>query len=256
MNAAVPRPLRRVAVFGASGLLGSRVVAALRADGAEVIAFARATAHIAPHPGVFARVFDSRDAETARSVDATYDAAILALPASAVAAALAALRGRTPTLVVLADHRIPAPEIPDAAVLRYGDIFGDGVLGRFRPVLEGLAPWAASGREGDSASPLFAPTDPRDIARAAVRAARDAVRGGFLVTGGLVDSPSGIEARFAAALRARGLPVRQDAPRMTPETAVCSAAPEDARGDLGFRPRFDFEASLAELLDRGDTGLR
>lgn len=269
MSAALPRPLVRVAVFGASGILGSRVAAALRADGAAVTAFARDATHVAPQDGVLARTFDARDGVAPWADDDRFDAVIAAVPASVVAPVLAAVRGRAPTVVVLADYRLPPPELPLAAVLRYGDLFGDGVLGRFRPLLARLDPASAAGKdapEADVAGPepafdrgsaatsrppeSFAPTDPRDVARAAVLAARGAVRGVRGVFGGLFASEAGITARLAAALRARGLPLGPGVPAPTPESEGRDVAPIEIGADFGFRPRFDFAASLAGLLDR------
>lgn len=269
MSAAVPRPLVRVAVFGASGILGSRVAAALRADGAAVTAFARDATHVAPQDGVAARPFDARDGGATWADDDRFDAVIAAVPASAVAPVLAAVRGRASTVVVLADYRLPPPEIPHVAVLRYGDLFGDGVLGRFRPLLARLDPASTAGKdvgvaEGAGPEPAdyrgstetsrpqerFAPTDPRDVARAAVLAARGGVRGVRGVFGGLFASEAGITARLAAALRARGLVVDRVDPAPRPETADHCSAPIEIGADFGFRPRFDFAASLAGLLDR------
>lgn len=65
----------KIAVFGATGMVGSRVVAEALARGHEVTAISRRGGDV---PGATARAGDLGDAETVREVASTHDAVVLA----------------------------------------------------------------------------------------------------------------------------------------------------------------------------------
>lgn len=66
----------KVALLGASGMIGSRILAELAARGHQVTALARNTARIAALPGVTPKVVDAHDRAALAAAYAGHDAAI------------------------------------------------------------------------------------------------------------------------------------------------------------------------------------
>lgn len=136
--------------------------------------------------------------------------------------------------------RAPTPADADV-VLLYGDLFGDGRLGAFRPALASLA----DPRAAFDADRLLAPLHPADLVDAIAAALRFGGRGVYDLAG--PGSPaSRWRARAAAVCAAYGWPVvGADAAAQAP---LAPATPARAAAEWAWRPRRGFDATLSEFL--------
>lgn len=96
-----------VALFGATGRTGSRVLARLLARGDRVQALVRDPARLAPHPRLVARAGDARDAAAVAATLAGSDAVVVALGLADISAPTTAFSDAVRSIVEAMRERGP-----------------------------------------------------------------------------------------------------------------------------------------------------
>jgi hypothetical protein len=244
---------KTVAVFGATGIFGSRIVAALAAEGRATLAVASDVASVGAFRGVEPVPIERAD-DALSAADALVDAS----PADA--APPFDVRRKRPgirSILVARSTDVAVDASGFDATLRLGGLCGDGVVGPFRPMFESLregrAPTVAeASREVDFVHPI-------DAVAAVLSALRYGAEGTFDVVAEK-GAFGAFRVRAARVLSTYGLPLRAEDGGLRSDVDVESeagaarrrgdAASERARRDWAWSPTRRFETATLDLLSR------